>query len=207
MHLFLTCFGGPLDRVLLTFCRMHTHQAQRLPDRNECTTTLRCCVEHVFGSWRQRALLPQMFATWLNLVHIAWSRNAKEELDRLSFLFDSLELAAFAEAADATCAEWHATTSTLSVLDVDVHQEKVPGRADSQHAVVTRRRRGGSNFLVASVVFSGSPAKDVSKLQAGSCVYCVGHRKAPMPHVSVLGASSSCFVPVFWSRASESSIP
>ena len=40
-----------------------------------------------------------------NLVHIAWSPHAKDELDRLSFLFDALELAAFAEAADATCAE------------------------------------------------------------------------------------------------------
>ena len=46
-----------------------------------------------------------MFATWLNLVHIAWSPHAKDELDRLSFLFDALELAAFTETADATCAE------------------------------------------------------------------------------------------------------
>ena len=51
------------------------------------------------------------------------------------------------------------------------------------------------------------PCNGVSKLQAGSCVYCVGNLKAAMPHVSVLCARSSCFVPVFWCHASESFIP
>ena len=206
MHLFLTCFGGPLDRVLLTFWRMHTLQAQRLPDRDECTTILRWCVEHVFGSWRQRALLPQMFATCLNLIHIAWSRHAKEELDRLSFLFDALS-------------SRHLLKPLTRPKQSDMPQLRL---CQCRMSMLTRRRSPSRGFAtcgchsVATWRFSLSrcfsrllwkPCYGVPKLQAGSCVYCVGNRKAPMPHVSVLCARSSCFVPVFWSHASESLIP
>ena len=163
VHLFLSCFGGPLDRVLLTFWRMHTHRAQRLPDRDERTTILRLCVEHVFGSWRQRALLPQMFVSnkqprvLTSYTSPGLDMQKKSSIDCLSSSthWSSRHLLKpLTRPAQSDMPQLRLCQCRMSMFTT----RRFPGRSDSQHVVVTRWRRGGSHFLVAPVVFSGSPA-------------------------------------------------
>ena len=200
MRLFLTCLGGPLDRVLLTFWRMPSHQAQRLPDRNECTTTLRWCVEHVFGSQRQRALLPQKFISnkqprvLTSYTSPGLDMQKKNSIDCLS--------------SSTLGSSRHLLKPLTRPAQSDMPQLRLCQCWMSMftcgcHSVATWR----FSFSRCPSRLLWKPCYGVSKFQAGSCVYFVGNRKAPMPHVSVLCARSSCFVPVFWSHASKSFIP